>query len=48
MNIDLTNLKKVFFYGIGGIGISAVARMLLEQGKEVIGQDLNDSENIAL
>jgi UDP-N-acetylmuramate--alanine ligase len=48
MNIDLNNLKKVFFYGIGGIGISAIARMLLEQGKEVVGQDLNDSENITL
>lgn len=48
MNIDLSNLKKVFFYGIGGIGISAIARMLIEQGKTVVGQDLNDSENIAL
>jgi UDP-N-acetylmuramate--alanine ligase len=47
-HINLTNLKKVFFYGIGGIGISAIARMLLEQGKEVAGQDLNDSENITL
>lgn len=48
MQTTVNNLKKVFFYGVGGIGISAIARMLLEQGKEVAGQDLNDSENITL
>jgi UDP-N-acetylmuramate--alanine ligase len=47
-DINLTSLKKIFFYGIGGIGISAIARMLIEQGKTVVGQDLNDSENITL
>ncbi len=44
MNIDLTQIKKVFFVGIGGIGISAVARMMLKEGKEVIGSDTNEGE----
>ncbi len=39
MNIDLTKIKKVHFLGIGGIGVSAIARMLLGEGKEVSGQD---------
>lgn len=47
-DIIISNLKKIFFYGIGGIGISAIARMLIQNGKVVVGQDLNDSENIAL
>jgi UDP-N-acetylmuramate--alanine ligase len=37
MELDLQNIKKVFFVGIGGIGISAIARMFLKEGKEVIG-----------
>ncbi len=47
-HIKIENLKKVFFYGIGGIGISAIARMMLEQGKVVVGQDLKESENTEL
>lgn len=30
---------KVFFVGIGGIGMSALARHLLSQGKSVFGYD---------
>lgn len=37
---DLTKIKKVHFIGIGGIGISAIARMMLLEGKEVSGSDL--------
>lgn len=46
--VEVKKLKKVFFYGIGGIGISAIARMMLEQGKTVVGQDLKESENTEL
>lgn len=39
-------LKKsefIYFIGIGGIGISAIARMLLLQGKKVSGSDQSES-----
>ena len=42
-NFDLTKIKKVFFIGIGGIGISAIARMMLQEGKEVFGSDMSQS-----
>lgn len=44
MDLDLSKIKKVFFVGIGGIGISAIARMLLQEGKEVIGSDITETE----
>ena len=43
------NLKKsqsIYFIGIGGIGISAIARMLKSQGKKVSGSDPADNLNI--
>ena len=42
MDLDLKQIKKVFFVGIGGIGISAIARMFLQEGKEVIGSDVSE------
>src|SRR3990167_7584397 len=42
-NIDFKQVKKVFFVGIGGIGISAIARMMLLKGKEVTGSDISES-----
>ena len=42
-NLDLSKIKNVHFIGIGGIGISAIARMMLLEHKEVIGSDLNES-----
>jgi len=39
-------IKKVHFIGIGGIGVSALARMMLLLNKKVIGSDL--SEGFAL
>jgi len=42
----LSNAKNVHFIGIGGIGISAIARMLLAEGKIVSGSDNSDSEVI--
>jgi UDP-N-acetylmuramate--alanine ligase len=44
MDIELTKIKKVYFIGIGGIGISAVARMFLKEGKTVLGSDVSDGE----
>ena len=44
MEIDLTKIKKVFFVGVGGIGISAIARMMLVEGKEVLGSDMSSGE----
>jgi UDP-N-acetylmuramate--alanine ligase len=43
MEIDLKKIKKIFFIGIGGIGISALAKMALSQGIEVSG--VNDEES---
>lgn len=37
--VNLDKIKKVHFIGIGGIGISAIARMMLAEGKEVSGSD---------
>jgi len=42
MNIDLSKIKKIFFIGIGGIGISALAKMALAKGIQVSG--VNDEE----
>ncbi len=37
MNLDLSNIKKVFFIGIGGIGISYLAKLAHARGMEVSG-----------
>ena len=44
MEHNPSTIKKVFFVGIGGIGISAIARMLMLQGIEVLGSDMSQSE----
>lgn len=41
--MNFKDIKKVYFIGIGGIGMSAVARMLLGEGKEVVGSDRAES-----
>jgi UDP-N-acetylmuramate--alanine ligase len=46
MDFDLSTIKNVHFIGIGGIGISAMARMMMHEGKTVTGQDMQDSEII--
>lgn len=43
MDIDLKTIKKVYFLGIGGIGVSAIARMFLVEGKQVSGSDTSES-----
>lgn len=42
-NIDLVKIKKAHFVGIGGIGVSAIARMMLGEGKIVSGSDSSES-----
>lgn len=41
--LDLSKIKKIFFIGIGGIGISALAKMAISRGIEVLG--INDEES---
>ncbi len=43
-----TILAHVYFVGIGGIGMSALAQMLRGQGKEVSGSDRDESPTTAL
>lgn len=45
MNLDLSKIKKVYFIGIGGIGISALAKWAKARGMEVSG--VNDEESPA-
>ena len=40
----LEEIKKIHFVGIGGIGMSGLAELLLRDGYEVSGSDLEDSE----
>lgn len=42
--MNLESIKKVHLIGVGGIGVSAIARLLLAQGKNVSGSDLVKSE----
>jgi UDP-N-acetylmuramate--alanine ligase len=37
---DLTKIHRFHFVGIGGAGLSAIARVLMERGAEVSGSDL--------
>jgi UDP-N-acetylmuramate--alanine ligase len=43
MNLDLSKIKKIFFIGIGGLGISALAKMAISKGIDVSG--VNDDES---
>ncbi|MEI6296024.1 MAG: UDP-N-acetylmuramate--L-alanine ligase [bacterium] len=43
MDIDFNKIKKAHFIGIGGIGVSAIARLFLSYGKEVSGSDRSSS-----
>lgn len=43
MILDFEKIKSVHFIGIGGIGISAIARMMFMNGKEVSGSDRSSS-----
>jgi len=41
--MDLNKVKIIHFIGIGGIGLSAIARLMKGRGKEVSGSDLSPS-----
>ena len=43
MELDLSKIKKVYFIGIGGIGISALAKLAKSRGMEVTGVNDDDS-----
>jgi UDP-N-acetylmuramate--alanine ligase len=40
------NVKKIHFVGIGGIGMSGIAELLMNLEYEITGSDLNDSDII--
>ncbi len=42
---DLKKIKRVYFVGIGGAGVSAMAQLFLEKGIYVSGSDLKMSTN---
>ena len=42
--VDFKKLKNVYFVGIGGIGMSALARMMKHDGKQVSGSDIEQSQ----
>lgn len=42
--MDLTKIKKIYFVGIGGTGISGLAKLFKWQGLEVSGSDMSPSE----
>lgn len=41
---EVNTFSKVYFLGIGGIGMSALARYFLQEGKRVAGYDRGDSD----
>ena len=42
-DVDLSHVRRVHFVGVGGAGMSAIAKVLLERGLEVTGSDLKRS-----
>jgi len=42
--MNVREIKRVYFVGIGGIGMSALARFFKEQGTEVSGYDKTETE----
>jgi len=42
---DIKNLKSFHFIGVGGAGMSALAKILLESGLKVSGSDIVESKN---
>ena len=47
MNNELINLpKNIFFLGIGGIHMSAIAKLLFMRGHQISGSDISHSPTI--
>ena len=45
--IDLSHYKNIHCIGIGGIGLSAIAEILLSRGYNVTGSDMKESDMTA-
>ena len=43
-HIDFSTAKHIYFIGIGGISMSALARILVQKGINVSGSDIKESE----
>ena len=41
-----SKIGKIFFIGIGGIGMSGIAEVLVNQGFEVSGSDISENANV--
>ncbi|XOU94812.1 MAG: UDP-N-acetylmuramate--L-alanine ligase [Candidatus Kerfeldbacteria bacterium] len=41
--MNFSEIKNIHFIGVGGIGVSALARLMMELGKSVSGSDLSNS-----
>ena len=39
-------IKNVYFVGIGGIGMSGIAELLLNLGFDISGSDINENDNV--
>ena len=46
--MKLDGLKKFHFIGIGGVGMSALAKILIERGFEISGSDSKDSPTLGM
>ena len=46
MMVDLNNIKNIHCIGIGGIGLSAIADILISRGFTVTGSDMNQNETV--
>ncbi len=42
--INLSDYKRIHCIGIGGIGLSAIAEILMSRGYEVSGSDMRESD----
>jgi UDP-N-acetylmuramate--alanine ligase len=42
--LDLSKVRRIHCIGIGGIGLSAIAEILINEGFEVSGSDMSESE----
>ena len=42
--VNLPDYKRIHCIGIGGIGLSAIAEILMSRGYQVSGSDMRESE----
>jgi UDP-N-acetylmuramate--alanine ligase len=40
------SVNRIHFVGIGGIGMSGIAEILLQQGFAISGSDMSESDNV--